>query len=76
MCGPASGYARTWDAVSWPSLTESEGMARGAATWDATKMSTLKMSAEIMARGAATWDAPSRSTLEESAVCIAKQINS
>ena len=50
-------------------------MARGAATWDATKMSTLKISAEIMARYAATWDVPSRSTLEESAVCIAKQIN-
>ncbi len=56
--GPASSYARTWDAAGWPSLTESaKGMAQGAATRDATTMSMLKMSAEIMAQGAATWDA-------------------
>jgi hypothetical protein len=64
--GPASGYARTWDAAGWPSLTESAvDMARDAATWDATTMSALKMSAEIMARGAATWDATKMSTLLE-----------
>jgi hypothetical protein len=51
-------------------------MARDAATWDATTMSMLKMSAEIMARDAVTWDATTIPILEESAEGMAKQINS